>query len=130
MDHRSVKQYPSISLPFLNHVSGPPGYLSALMKYLQNPETVQSLGVTITDTSSAVQFISQVLSTTCHFTDLSHLKITLCLSGCITEVDFKIPNDKKHVCHVRDLEMAHDMVTGNPTVNAIVSQPPYLLYQH
>ena len=108
-DYRNIKQYPTISLPFLNHISGPPGYLSALTKHLQNPETVQLLGVTVTDASSAAPFISQVLSTTCHFTDLSCLKITLHLSGCITKVDFKIPDDEKCVCCIRDLKMTHDI---------------------
>ncbi|KAG6379422.1 hypothetical protein JVT61DRAFT_11891 [Boletus reticuloceps] len=107
--HTPVRQCSPISLPVLFHLAGPPGYLSALTKHLQNPGVVQILGVTLTDASSALPLISQVLSTTQHFENISRLKITLRLSGSTSpEKTYDVPDDEKRICHVSDLEIARE----------------------
>ncbi|KAG6372576.1 hypothetical protein JVT61DRAFT_7689 [Boletus reticuloceps] len=98
-----------VSLPVLFHLAGPPGYLSALAKHLQNPGVVRILGVTLTDASSALPLISQVLSTTQHFENISRLKITLRLSGSTSpEKTYDVPDDEKRICRVSDLEIARE----------------------
>ena len=117
-----ARRYSSIDLPSLNHLGGPPGYVSAVARHLQNCAVVRSLGLTFTDAHSASLLIPQLLDITCHFSNLSHLKVLFQLSaGCITEEIFRSPVYERRVVRVTDVEITNDRGFGNADVDPVVS---------
>ena len=117
-----VKRYPSINLPSLDHLGGPPGYVSAVARHLRNCAVVWSLGVTFTDAHSASPLIPQLLDITHHFSNLLHLQVSFQLStGCITEEIFSFPVFERCVIRVTDVEITNDRGFRNVDVDPVVS---------
>ncbi|KAG6381507.1 hypothetical protein JVT61DRAFT_90 [Boletus reticuloceps] len=113
----SSHRYPSINLPSLNFLAGTPRCISALARHLQNADVVRSLEVILTGAPSASPLISQVLRTTQHFKNLSHLKITLQFPEGASQETYEIPDNEKRVCRVTDLEIARDMDSPDSDVS-------------
>ena len=100
-----VKWHPSINLPSLNHLGGPPGYVSAVARHHQNCAVVRSLGVTFTDIHSASPLIPQLLDITRYFSNLLHLQVLFQLSTAhIMEEVFGFPVLERHVIHSQTLK--------------------------
>ena len=97
---KHVARYPSIYLSSLSHLTGPPAYMSALIRHFQNTKAVQSLSVTLTAAHTISPFISQVLSTTRHFENLIHLEITFWSSESIAKESFPFPDCERCVSYV------------------------------
>ena len=124
---KHVAHYSSIYLPSLSHLAGPPVYISALAKHFQNTGAVRLLRVILAATHTTTPFISQVLSTTCYFENLTCLEITFQNSESITKESFQFPNYERHVSCVTDLEIARDWDIGTIVASPVVSSCRYPL---
>ena len=122
---KHVAHCSSIYLPSLSHLAGPPVYISALAKHFQKTGAVQSLRVTLAAAHTTTPFISQVLSTTRYFENLTCLEITFRNSDSITEESLQFPDYERRVSHVTDLEIARDWDIGTIVASPVVSSCRY-----
>lgn len=122
---KHVSRYSSIHLPSLSHLAGPPAYVSALAKHLQNTGAVRSLGVTLAAAHATPSLISQVLNTTSHFENLTRLEITFRSSESVTEESLQFPEHERRVSRVTDLEIARDWDIGTVVASPVVSYYRY-----
>jgi len=129
LTQKHVPRHSPIYLPSLSHLAGPPAYISALAKHLQDTGAVWSLTVILAVAHTTSPFISQVLSTTRHFENLTHLKITFRSAESITEESFRFPQCERRVSHVMDLEIARDWDIRTVVASPVVSYRIYPSHQ-